>query len=178
MVTGRTLLRAPSQAWPGTASPTGGCAAAWPSPFFLCRYEHPQLFSTAPASSRQPPVPEHRGQAAAGPAGATHPVSTVTHHSGRGHGCPVVGAAAALRLLHPGQLSAASPAAPATAPTSACVSTAATTPTSVCGAPSGWPTAAQCQPDSGAPAATTRSHCAIHSSPVTYREPRPATNGD
>lgn len=97
---------------------------------------------------------------------------------GRGHGCPVVGAAAALRLLHPGRLTAASPAAPATAPTSACISTAATTPTSVCGAPPGWPTAAQCQPDSGAPAATTRSHCTIHSSPVTYREPRPATNGD
>lgn len=57
----------------------------WPpllSPPLLFRYEHPQLLSAAPASSHQPPVPEHRGQAAAGPAGVTHPVPAVTHHSG------------------------------------------------------------------------------------------------
>lgn len=149
-----------------------------PSPLFLCRYEHPQLFSTAPASSRQPPVPEHRGQAAAGPAGVTHPVSVVTHHSGRGYGCPVLGAAAALCLLHPDWLPAASPTAPATASTSTGIPAAATTSTGVCGPPPGWSTAAQCQPDSGAPAATTLSYCTIHSSPVPYREPRPVTNGD
>lgn len=128
-----------------------------------------------PLDPEEPPFP---ALTSSGSTGSLAHLGVGGTGQGRGHGCPVVGAAAALRLLHPGRLTAASPAAPATAPTSACISTAATTPTSVCGAPPGWPTAAQCQPDSGAPAATTRSHCTIHSSPVTYREPRPATNGD
>lgn len=98
--------------------------------------------------------------------------------AGRGHGCPVLGATAALCLLHPGWLPAASSTAPATTSTSTSTPAAATTPTGVCGPPPGWSTAAQCQPDAGAPAATTLSHCTIHSSPVPYREPRPATNGN
>lgn len=98
--------------------------------------------------------------------------------AGRGHGRPVLGTAAALCLLQPGRLPAASSTAPATTSTSTDIPAAATTPTGVCGPPPGWSTAAQCQPDSGPPATATLSHCTIHSSPVPHREPRSATNGD
>jgi hypothetical protein len=51
-------------------------------PDFLHRDKHARLLPAAPAGQRQPPVPEHRGQAATDPAGVTHPVPAVTHHSG------------------------------------------------------------------------------------------------
>ena len=46
------------------------------------RDEHARFLTAAPASRRQPTVAEHRGEAAAGPAGVAQPVPVVTHHSG------------------------------------------------------------------------------------------------
>lgn len=50
-----------------------------PLPF---RDEHARLLTAAPAGRRQHTVAEHRGEAAAGPAGVAHPVPVVSHHSG------------------------------------------------------------------------------------------------
>lgn len=52
------------------------------SPCFPFRDEHARLVTSAPPGRRQPPVPEHGGEAAAGPAGVAHPIPAVTHHSG------------------------------------------------------------------------------------------------
>lgn len=125
-----------------------------------------QAVGTDPQTSSLAPGP--------GASASSSPLSS----AGRGYGCAVTGATAALRLLHPGCLPAASPTASATATTSTCVPAATTAPPGVCGPPPRWHTAAQCQPDAGAPAATTLSHCTIHSSPVPCREPRPASDGD
>lgn len=97
---------------------------------------------------------------------------------GGGHGRPVPGAAAALRLLHTGRLSAATTStAPAPTAAAARLSTAAT-PAGAHQPPHWWPSDAQCQPDSGAAAAPTCGHSTVLSSPVPLRQHRPASDGD
>lgn len=101
--------------------------------------------------------------------------------SGRGHGCPISGAAVALRLLYSGRLSAAAPttaSAPATA--TACIPAAAapTAPAGACRPPPGRLPDAKRQPDAGAPAAPACGHGTVLSPPVPPRECRPATDGD